>query len=215
MRFDLTTLPAADRYKLMASSITPRPIAWVSSLSVDGVRNLAPYSFFNMVSADPPLIVLGVMPRADGTLKDTAANIEQTGEFIVHLVSEAMAEAMNFSCIDAPPGFDEIAAAELEVVPGEQVQAPRLVQAPVAMECRLYQVIEAGQTRIILGEVVAMDIRDEHILDGARCHIDPLTMNLIARLHGAGWYTRSTDLLQMTRPVFADWQAGQSTRAGD
>jgi flavin reductase (DIM6/NTAB) family NADH-FMN oxidoreductase RutF len=211
MKFDMTKIAAPERYNLMSASITPRPIAWISSVSAGGIRNLAPYSFFNMVSADPPLIVLGLMPRADGTLKDTTANIIETEQFIVHLVSEHMAELMNFTCIDAPPAFDEITAVGLEVTEGDKVAVPRLVQAPVAMECRLYQAIQPGTTTIILGEVLAMHIQDEFVEDASQGFVNPLAMRLIARLHAGGWYTRSTDLLQMERPTFAAWQDSQDS----
>lgn len=209
MEFDFATVAGADRYKLMASSITPRPIAWVTTVSGAGVRNAAPYSFFNMVSADPPLIVLGMIRRADGSHKDSAANILETGEFVVNLVSETDSAAMNFTCIDGPPEFDELAAASLPTLPSSAITPPRIASAPVSMECRLYQSIEAGRTTIVLGEVLRFHI-DDAVVDKERLHVDAPAMQLVARMHGAGWYARSTDLFQMTRPTYEQWSKEHS-----
>ena len=206
MEFDFSELAGPDRYKLMSASITPRPIGWVTSQSSAGIRNAAPYSFFNMVSADPPLIVLGLMRQPDGSYKDSAANIVNTGEFVVNLVSEADAGAMNLTCIDAPAEVDELTLAGLATAPSTLVAPPRIASAPVSMECRLFERIEARSATIVLGEVLRFHIAD-HLVDAERLHVDTLAMNLVARMHGAGWYTRSTDLFQMPRPTYADWMA--------
>jgi flavin reductase (DIM6/NTAB) family NADH-FMN oxidoreductase RutF len=208
VEFDFSKVGTADRYKLMGSSITPRPIAWVTSISGAGLRNAAPFSFFNMMGAEPPLIALGMMRRPDGTHKDSAANILETGEFVVNLVSEADSAAMNFTCIDAPPGFDELAAAGLSTLPSSVVGAPRIATAPVSMECRLYEAVEAGRTTVAIGEVLRFHI-DDAFIDADRLHVDTLAMNLVARVHGAGWYARTTDLFQMTRPTYEQWQSEQ------
>lgn len=206
MQFDFAALNAADRYKLMSAAITPRPIAWLTTLSPEGVRNAAPYSFFNMMGADPPLVAIGLMRRPDGTHKDSARNILETGEFVVNLVSEADAAAMNFTCIDAPPDFDELDGAQIATVASKLVAPPRIASAPVAMECRLFQSIEAGQTTVVLGQVAWFHIHDTFI-DADRLHVDTRAMGLVARMHGAGWYTRSAGLFQLTRPVYAEWIA--------
>lgn len=212
MEFDFAAVAPADRYKLMSSSITPRPVAWVTSVSRCGLRNAAPYSFFNMMGADPPLVALGMMRRPDGTHKDSAANILETGEFVVNLVREADSAAMNFTCIDAPAEFDELAAAHLETQPSSAVTPPRIASAPVAMECRLFQHIEAGQNTVVLGEVLRFHI-DDAFLDHERLHVDTLAMELVARMHGAGWYARSTDLFQMSRPTYEQWQRDSDSPA--
>lgn len=210
MQFDMAALTADERYKVMSSSITPRPIAWVTSQSAAGERNAAPYSFFNMMAASPPLVVLGLMRREDGRYKDTAANIIQTREFVVNLVCEADAAAMNFSCIDGPPEFDEVAAANIATAPSSQVAPPRILSAPVSMECRLFQHIEVSpQSTVVLGEVLVFHIHDR-LIDPVKLHIDTPALNLIGRMHGAGWYTRTNDLLQMQRPRYADWIMQQS-----
>ena len=141
MEFDLRALEVAKRYKLLASSITPRPIAWVTSRSADGIHNAAPYSFFNMMGSDPPTVVLGLMLRPEGGLKDSAVNITTTGEFVINLVCEADAEAMNLTCIDAPPEVDECALAGLELLPSRLVGPPRIASAPVSLECRVLETV--------------------------------------------------------------------------
>ncbi|KQM18350.1 flavin reductase family protein [Novosphingobium sp. Leaf2] len=204
MEFDFSKLATPDRYKLLSASVTPRPIAWVTTISGAGIGNAAPYSFFNMISADPTLVVLGMMRKADGTHKDSAANILETGEFVVNLVSEADSAAMNFTCIDGPPEFDELAAAGIATVPSSVVGAPRIASAPVSIECRLYQPIEVAKTTIALGEVLRLHINDAFV-DPERLHVDTPAMELVGRMHGAGWYTRTTDMFQMTRPTYEQW----------
>lgn len=204
MQFDFSALSAAERYKLMSAAITPRPIAWLTTLSADGVRNAAPYSFFNMMGADPPLVTIGLMRQADGRFKDSARNALETGEFVVNLVSEPDAAVMNFTCIDGPPGFDELEAAGIATLPSTKIAPPRIASAPVSMECRVFRAIDAGQTTVMLGEVLQFHIRDA-LVDADRLHVDTLAMQLVARMHGAGWYTRCTDLFQQTRPVYADY----------
>ncbi len=201
MDFDFSQTSAADRYKLMTASVTPRPIAWVTSQSAAGQRNAAPYSFFNMMSADPPLLSIGMMRRKDGSHKDSAANILETGEFVVNLVCYGDAEAMNLTSIDAPPGIDEIDFAHLQTLPSLAIAPPRVASAPVAMECRLFEKIEAGRTTIVVGEVLHFHIAD-HVITSERLHVDTLAMDLVGRMHGAGWYSRSAELFQMARPAW-------------
>jgi flavin reductase (DIM6/NTAB) family NADH-FMN oxidoreductase RutF len=204
MRFDMAALSGAERYKLMAGCIVPRPIAWVSSLSADGVGNVAPYSFFNMMGASPPLIVLGTMRQEDGRLKDTAANILEIREFVVHLVGEPMLAAMNTTCIDAPPEVDEAALAKLDMRASQLVAPLTIAGAPVAYECRLFDFLDAPpETVILIGEVVAMEI-DDVFIDAERLRPDPYAMQLIGRVTGPGSYTRIKADLSAQRPVYAD-----------
>lgn len=203
MYYDMQVLSAPQRYKLLVSSVTPRPIAWVTSQTAEGGRNAAPFSFFNVMGADPPLVVLGIMRRPDGSYKDTARNIIDTGEFVVNLVSESDAERMNLTCIDAPPEIDELALADIETTPSVSVAPPRISSAPVSFECRLLQSLEPGPSgSIIIGEVLTIHVQDRFILDAERLHLDTAAMQLVARMHGAGLYSRSTDLFEMTRPRY-------------
>lgn len=204
MHFDFSQLSAMDRYRLMASAITPRPIAWVTSQSAGGARNAAPYSFFNMMGADPPIVVIGMMRRADGTHKDSAANLLATGEFVVNLVSEADAPAMNLTCIDAPPGIDEIALADLATAPSLAIAPPRIASAPVAMECRVYQTEEIGTTTLVIGQVLHFHVQDR-FYDPASRRIDTPAMHLVGRVHGSGFYARGTDLFELQRPLWSEF----------
>lgn len=183
--------------------MTPRPIAWVTSLSADGIANAAPYSFFNVLGDDPPTIALGLLAHSETRLKDTAANIRARGEFVVNLVSEADGEAMNLTCIDAPPEVDEIALAGLTIADSVAVAPPRIASAPASFECRVLHMIETGQHQIaVIAEVVYAHVQDRYVEDAERLYIDTPAMNLLARMHGAGWYSRQTDLIQLKRPVW-------------
>jgi flavin reductase (DIM6/NTAB) family NADH-FMN oxidoreductase RutF len=207
MDFDMRALPRASRYKILGSCVTPRPIAWVTSQSPDGLINAAPYSFFNVLGDEPPTIALGMLQHGDARLKDTARNIHETGEFVVNLVSEGHGEAMNLTCIDAPADVSEVELAGLELTGSTQVAPPRIVTAPASFECRVLHVIETGPNQMaVIAEVVHAHIRDEFIEDAERLYIDTLGMKLLARMHGSGWYSRQTDLIQMARPTWAERQ---------
>jgi flavin reductase (DIM6/NTAB) family NADH-FMN oxidoreductase RutF len=202
MQLEMRQLSSADRYKVVTSTITPRPIAWITTVSREGVRNAAPYSFFNAVGHEPPLIVLGLLrdPRSGGP-KNTAANILATDEFVVNLVCEADAEAMNLTSIDAPAEIDEIELAKLATLPSSVVKPERIASSPVSFECRRRAALDfgPGQT-VFVGEILVAHIRDEFMLDRERLHFDTPAMRLIGRVHGAGWYVRTSDQFQMERP---------------
>eukprot|EP01037_Dinobryon_pediforme_P009882 gene9882-9948_t len=203
MHFDFAETSAADRYRLMASAITPRPIAWVTSQSAAGARNAAPYSFFNMMGSTPPIVVIGMGRRSDGTHKDSAANVLETREFVVNLVCEGDAPAMNLTSIDAPPGVDEIALSGLSTAPSLAVAPPRIASAPVAMECRVYQTIDIGTNTLVIGEVLHFHVHDA-FYDPATRRIDTPAMHLVGRIQGATGYVRMTDTFDLHRPVWTD-----------
>lgn len=206
MIFDMATLPPQDRYKIMTATIVPRPIAWITTLSREGVLNAAPFSFFNMMGNDPPTVAIGIMPKA-GVLKDTAANILETGEFVVNLVAETDASAMNLTCIDAPPEVDELALAELEAVASRFVAPPRIKTARVAFECQSLTTLVTGPLQtIVIGRVLCAHVEDRFVLDVERCHIDTVALELVARMHGGSAYLRSSDLFHLARPSWAEWQ---------
>ena len=206
MHFDFATLPARDCYKLLFSTVTPRPIAWVVTHDLQGRLNAAPYSFFNAMSGDPPVVVFGIGGHEPGDAKDTGNNIRRTGQFVVNLVDEATAAAMNITAIDFPHGVDEIAEAGLTTLPSLHIAPPRIAESPVAMECERMATIDIGNERtLVLGKVLAMHIRDDAVIDPARCYIDTPRLNLIGRMHGAGWYARTTDLFEMKRIDPADY----------
>lgn len=212
MELDLGALAQAQRYKILTSCVTPRPIAWVTSRSADGILNAAPYSFFNVLGDDPPLIVLGILAHATGRMKDSAANILATGEFVVNLVTADQAQAMNATSIDAPPDVDELALAGLETEPGVQVAVPRIRGAPASLECRLHQAITTGSHQVaVIAEVVHAYVADRFVQDRDKLYIDTPAMHLLGRVHGAGWYSLQTDLLQMSRPKWPEQQADSNT----
>lgn len=201
MFFDMGQLAADIRYKILTATVTPRPIAWVTTRSPDGVANAAPFSFFNVLGHEPPTVVLGLLRHPDKGLKDTAENILATGEFVAHLVPRQMADAMNTTCADVPPGVDELVLAGLRTVPSRMVAPPRIADSPVAFECRTLSTHETGPRQVVvIGEVVCAHVADEFVLDAGKGYIDTLALDLIARMHGSGWYTRAADLFQLERP---------------
>ncbi|MFB9270095.1 flavin reductase family protein [Bradyrhizobium erythrophlei] len=206
MLFDMETLDAAGRYKILTATVTPRPIAWVTTVSEDGVVNAAPYSFFNVLGHEPPTLALGLL-AGQGRFKDTATNILATGEFVVNLVSEANAAAMNVTCIDAPPEIDELRLAGLTAAPSHAVRPPRIKESPVSFECRtLTSLVTGPRQTAVIGRIVRAHVDDAVIQDKERCHIDTPALQLIGRMHGSGWYARCSDLFQMDRPSWAEWQ---------
>jgi flavin reductase (DIM6/NTAB) family NADH-FMN oxidoreductase RutF len=202
MFFDMSQLAADIRYKILTATVTPRPIAWVTTRSPEGVANAAPFSFFNVLGHEPPTVVLGLLRHPEKGLKDTAENILATGEFVAHLVPHRMVEAMNATCVDAPPEIDELALAGLQTVPSRMVSPPRILGSPVAFECRSVSTVETGLRQVaVIGEVVCAHVADEFVLDAARGYIDTPALDLIARMHGSGWYARPAGLFQLARPL--------------
>lgn len=209
MLFDFSKLSARDRYKLLVSTVVPRPIAWVVTQDPDGVLNAAPYSFFNAMSGDPPIVVFGIGGREPGDAKDTGANIRRSQQFVVNLVAYENAEAMNVTAIDFPAHIDELAQAGLHTLPSLHVVPPRIAESPVALECERFATMEIGADRaIVLGRVLAMHVKDEAVIDADRCYIDSPKLNLIGRMHGAGWYARTTDLFELPRIPVEKWDVG-------
>lgn len=209
MHFDLDQIDPQIGYKLMTATVTPRPIAWVTTLAPQGNVNAAPYSFFNVMGHTPPTLVLGLLADPERGFKDTAANILDGGEFVVNLVSEALAPQMNITTMNAPREFSELEAAGLTARPSRHVAPPHIAEAPVSFECRSLSTIVTGPHQAIaVGHILSIRIDDAYVQDAERGYVDTPAMQLIARMHGSGWYARSTDLFRMTRPSFADWQAG-------
>ena len=204
MEIDVRSASTAERYKLLTSTITPRPIAWITSLSKTGVVNAAPYSFFNAVGHEPPLIVLGLLKDpVSRELKHTAANIISSGEFVINLVCEADASQMNLSSIDAPADVSEIDLAAIETAPSVVVAPPRIASAPASFECRKVVAMDIGaQQTVVIGEVLYAHVADQFVLDPERFYFDTLAMKLVGRTHGSGWYVRNSDAFQLERPRF-------------
>lgn len=202
MKFDPTTLPARDTYRLMIGVITPRPIAWVSTVSPRGLTNLAPFSFFNGVAASPPTVAFSPVNHRDGTKKDTLVNVEATGEFVVNMVSHDQRLAMNATSDDSIPyEVSELESCGLTAVPSERVRPPRVAESLVQLECVVHQIVPVGQgplaASVVIGQIVMLHI-DDRVLDPAG-GIDPRALDTIGRM-GADVYTRTTELFAMPRP---------------
>jgi flavin reductase (DIM6/NTAB) family NADH-FMN oxidoreductase RutF len=200
-RFSAADISRNDAYRLLTSTIVPRPIAFVTTVDPQGRTNAAPFSFFNAVGSAPPTVVLGFEPNADGSQKDTPNNIIATGEFVVNLVDRALAEQMSAAAASLPQGQSEIDHVGLDIVPSVTVTPPRLAASPVAMECRLtHDNPLSGGGRVILGEVVEFHIRDALIesLDPLRIDLDQL--DAISRLSGPDYGTIK-DRFSIQRPA--------------
>jgi flavin reductase (DIM6/NTAB) family NADH-FMN oxidoreductase RutF len=206
MLFDFKDIPGKERYKLLVSTVTPRPIAWVVSQDTKGVLNAAPFSFFNVLSGDPAVVAIGIGNRKPGQAKDSRANIRESGEFVVNLVSEANAEAMNITGIEFDPDVDELEQAGLTTLPSVRVKPPRIAESPVALECELMQIVDLGESGIVLGRVLAMHVHDEMVLDATNHYIDTPKLKLLGRMHGRGWYARTSDLFDMPRIPVGEWK---------
>jgi flavin reductase (DIM6/NTAB) family NADH-FMN oxidoreductase RutF len=206
MLFDFAELPPRERYKLLVSTITPRPIAWIVSQSASGRLNAAPFSFFNAFAGNPPVIGIGIGSHEPGRPKDTRANIRETKQFVVNLVSEEVAEAMNITAIEFPREVEELKQAGLTTAPSLHVKPPRIAESPVAFECELLQIVELGsESGLVLGKVLAMHVHDEFVLDERKQYIDTPNLKLIGRMHGTGWYARTSDLFEMPRIPLKEW----------
>ena len=206
MLFDLSKIAPMRRYELLLGTVVPRPIALVTSLSRDGLVNAAPYSLFNVMSHDPPIVAFSVLPSPLGQMKDTGQNILAGGDFVVNLVSEALAEAMNLTCIDAPADVSETDLAGLATIPSTAVAPPRLQASPVALECRFVTSLTFGPDQtVIFGRVIHVHVPDELVLDAENCIVDTPKLRLIGAMHAAKYYSRPGDMLEIIRPTWANW----------
>lgn len=202
----MASLHPRDRYKLLSASVVPRPIAFVTSVGEDGLVNAAPFSFFNVFSPDPPVVVLGVQKRFDGTVKDTARNIAATGVFVVNLVDEDLVAAANVAAIDFPPDFSEIDAANLTLIDGVDVPVPRIAQAPFSFECRRIASLVLGpKGELVIGEIVRLHAR-EGLVDSERMYVNAQAYRPVARMGGMT-YARRPDLFAMGIDSVEDWFA--------
>ena len=209
MLIEMAPLAPKDRYKLIAGFIVPRPIALVTSRSAAGVDNAAPFSAFNYMGEDPPVIVLGRQVHGAqsvhaGEIKDTTKNIHETGEFVVNLVDEAIAERMNVCAVDFPPETSETDAAGLTLAPSVAVAPARIVESPVAMECRRLAALEFGSFRqVVVGEILWMHVRDE-LIDDDTLTIDAAAYSPVGRLFGS-LYVRTNDRFELPMMRYAEY----------
>ena len=205
MQIDPSLHSIADNYKLLTNLVVPRPIAWVSTLSQNGVINLAPFSFFNVVGANPLYLIISIGLNDEGEIKDTAKNIMASGEFVVNMVTEELFDAMNISAADFPPELSELSVAGLHTAPSVHIKAPRVAEAQASLECRLHSSQQLGANTLFIGEVVMFHVVD-HLM-GPRLHINNFAP--IGRLGSPSVYCRTTDRFDVARISYAQWLKDQ------
>jgi len=207
MNVSPSNLSHSELYGLILNSVVPRPIAWVSTLSASGQPNLAPFSFFNCVCIEPPLLAFapGLRPpkqpgSADGEAKDTLRNVRETKEFVINVVTYELAQPMNLTSGEYDAAVNEFELAGVATAPSEIVRVPRVAASPVSFECKLYQILDFSpspqSSSLVLGEVVSIHVEDAHLKDGK---LDRNSLDLIGRMGGIQ-YTRTTQRFDMVRP---------------
>jgi len=211
MNFDIEKTTPRQVYNLLIGLVAPRPIALVTSIDEHGVLNAAPFSSYNYLCTDPPIIGMGVMDRPAEKFvpKDTAKNIRRTGEFVVNVVTEDLAHKMNITATDFPAEINELEMAELATRPSQVVNVPRIAEAHAALECKEYMTMEIGRSRIVLGRVVAIYIEDEFV-DPAGPYVRAEDLHAIGRMNGLGSYVKTRDaFLTIPRISFEEWKQGK------
>ncbi len=200
MELDLEKEYADRAYPILSNLVTPRPIALVTTLSKDGKINAAPFSFFNVLGANPPLVAFTPGDREDGTPKDTARNVRSTHEFVVNLVDEAIAEGMNQCAAGIPYGENELIRAGLTAAPSSVVKPPRIAEAPASLECVEWGTLQIGGNRVVLGIVKRIHIRDE-FFDATKRRVLGEKLFLIGRMASPNWYCKTRDRFELVRPA--------------
>jgi flavin reductase (DIM6/NTAB) family NADH-FMN oxidoreductase RutF len=211
MQFEVNKTEKRVVYNLINGLVAPRPIALVTTIDSDGKINAAPFSAFNYLCLDPPIVGLGIAfkPGEGDGIKDTARNIEQTGEFVVNVVTEDIGGKMNICGVDFPPGVNELEMAGFTPEKSLVVKAPRIKEAHAALECRLYEALKPGKSRIILGEVVAIHVEDQYV-DPKGPYIIAENLHAIGRMNGLSNYVRTRDaFIHITRLNYDQWQKGE------
>jgi flavin reductase (DIM6/NTAB) family NADH-FMN oxidoreductase RutF len=194
-------LERQEKYKLLIGGVIPRPIAWVTTLSAEGVVNAAPFSYFNVACIEPMLVSIAVARKPGAVMKDTARNIVATGDFVINMVNRSNVEAVNESAADYPPDVSEVAELGLTQISAAQVKAPRLGESPIHFECRLHRIITLGEpvaTDLIIGEVVHVHIEDDLFCEGK---IDTRKFGAISRLAGHSYGTIG-EIFDRERPLY-------------
>ncbi len=208
MQFTMADTPPHHTYNLLIGLCAPRPIAWVTSRDGQGRLNAAPYSAYNYLSIDPPIVALGVAPGPYG-VKDTARGAAELGEFVVNVVTEDLVGPMNVCAIDFPPGVNELEQAGLTTAASAVVSVPRIAQAHAALECRLHQIIDVERSKIVLGRVVSIYVQDAYV-DPAGPYVRAEQLHAVGRMNGQGAYVRTEGaFFHLPRIKYQDWQNGK------
>ena len=207
LEFNISEMKAPLRYTLLVSLIAPRPIALISTLSNKGIPNAAPFSFFNLMGNDPPIVAIGIGKdeTRKNDLKDSGYNIQKTKEFVINVVNESILDRMNITSIDFPPEVDEFEIAGLTKLSSIKVKPPRIAESPANLECQLASTVEIGNTRILLGEIVYVHIKKEFVDPYENQTVLTDLISPVGRMHKNGIYTRTTDLLNLPRISFKQW----------
>jgi flavin reductase (DIM6/NTAB) family NADH-FMN oxidoreductase RutF len=200
MDLDLEGRHADRAYAILASLVVPRPIAWVTTIDLEGVVNAAPFSFFNLLGASPPIVGICPGDRADGTPKDTARNVRLTHDFVVNLVDESVAEAMNRTAASLPLGVSELHGSGLTTFPSSVVRPPRIAEAPASLECAEWGTLQIGNNRLVIGLVKRLHVRDE-LIDPKTLRIQAELFHPVGRMASPNGYCRTTDRFEMVRPA--------------
>jgi flavin reductase (DIM6/NTAB) family NADH-FMN oxidoreductase RutF len=199
MDLDLEGRHADRAYAILASLVVPRPIGWVTTIDLEGVVNAAPFSFFNLLGASPPIVGICPGDRADGTPKDTARNVRLTHDFVVNLVDESVAEAMNRTAASLPLGVSELHGSGLTTFPSSVVRPPRIAEAPASLECAEWGTLQIGNNRLVIGLVKRLHVRDE-LIDPKTLRIRAELFQPVGRMASPNGYCRTTDRFEMVRP---------------
>ena len=199
IELDLLTTHADRAYPILAGLVTPRPIAWVTTLNEDGSVNAAPFSFFNVFGAEPPLVIFAPGDRDDGSPKDTARNCRRTGEFVINLVDEPLAAVMNRTSAAVAYGVSETAREALETVASSSVAPPRIAAAPAALECKVHSIQQIGENRLVFGIVHRVHVREE-FFDPTTLRVRGEKFHPIGRMSVPNWYCKTGDMFEMVRP---------------
>ena len=199
MELDLTGPLREDAYMILSGLVTPRPIALTTTVDLEGRVNAAPFSFFNVLGDSPPIVGLCPGDRAPGIPKDTARNIRLTHEFVVNLVDESIALQMNHSATSLASGVNELDGTGLTMVASSVVKPPRIAEAPASLECRSHSILEIGDNRLIIGEVLQVHVRDG-VFDPETWLVNPGTYAPIGRMQAPHWYCRTSDMFELRRP---------------
>jgi flavin reductase (DIM6/NTAB) family NADH-FMN oxidoreductase RutF len=211
MNFEMETTPHGQVYNLLIGLVAPRPIAWITSMDREGKLNAAPFSAFNYLCTDPPVVGIGVTnrPGPEAVPKDTARNIRRTGEFVINVVTEDVVRQMSLTATDFPAGVNELEMAGLSTAPSAMVKVPRIAEAHASLECRELTTMEIGRSRIILARVISMYVEDKY-LDPAGPYIRTEELHAVGRMNGLGSYVRTRDsFLTVPRISYAEWEKGK------
>jgi flavin reductase (DIM6/NTAB) family NADH-FMN oxidoreductase RutF len=200
MELDLEGKHASHAYQILANLVTPRPIALVTTISPDGSINAAPFSFFNVLGANPPVVAFAPGDREVGIPKDTARNIRLDHEFVINLVDEGIAAAMNLCAASLPYGENELISAGLHSLPSSVVKPPRIAEAPASLECTEWGTLQIGGNRVVIGLVKRIHLRDE-LFDTETQRVRGDQLFLIGRMASPDWYCRTRDRFEMKRPA--------------